>query len=254
MSPTAGPSPLRELRPDPGNPAMTLVFAHHAGGSALSYLPLARLLPEDWRVLGVELPGRITADDEVAFTGCGDAVRWLLPHLREVSSGPYALFGHSMGALVGFELVRALAAAGRPPVWLGVSASPAPGMRPGARRDLWPEHRLVDLMNRLGGTPGPLLSVPGLRERMVRVLRDDLALVDTYRYRPGPALDVPLSVWRAGGDSAATAVQMRPWHTHSTAPPRSRVWEGGHFYLFDQAAAVAAALAEEIARVGVRRP
>ena len=241
---TGLPDPIRQLRdgPNSADPPMTVLFAHHAGGSALSYLPLARWLPAGWRPLGIELPGRVTSDGESSFRCSTDAVAWLLPFVLNEIRGPYALFGHSMGALVGFELVRELTRHGQPPVWLGLSGSPAPGragQRYGIRRDLWPQDRLLEFMRELGGTPEAALRTPEITHRMMRTLRDDLAIVDTHQYTAGVAVTVPLSVWVGLDDPVTAEEDLRLWRRHTTAEVRTRGWPGGHFYLFDQAPAVA---------------
>jgi surfactin synthase thioesterase subunit len=258
---TVGPgNTVRDLRPwAPAEPSgCTLLVLHHAGGSAASYAPLGRVLPADWRLLGLDLPGRVMTDEAPVVRRASDAVSFLLPHVRTSVTGPYAVFGHSMGALVAFELVRALDREGRGPVWLGLSGSPAPRHAPewGQRRDLWPRDRLVRFMRELGGTPATALDQPSLVDRMVVTLRADLAIVDTYEFRDGPPLRTPLSLLRGRDDPMATEAVMRPWAHHTSAPVAAHAWPGGHFYLFDQLEAVGRQLRDDVvaARSTYARP
>ncbi|MDH6125448.1 alpha/beta fold hydrolase [Kitasatospora sp. GP82] len=235
----------------PAEPELTVLLLHHAGGAAGAYTPFVRHLPPNWRVLGLELPGRLMSPAEAACHSAEHAVEWLLPSVAAelAGEGEYAVFGHSMGALVAFELVRELERQGRPPVWLGISGSPAPshlGLRHGSRRDLWPHERLVQFMRELGGTPENVLDHTELVETMVRTLRGDLAIVDTYRYTEGPRLGVPVSVYTGREDPVAPEEAVRPWSEQTGAGIGFRSWPGGHFYLYEQVESVARQLRQDI--------
>ncbi len=226
---------------------VTVLVVHHAGGSAIGYLPLARHFPPQWRLLGLDLPGRITDDDGPRFERAADVTGWLAPLVEAEITGPLAIFGHSMGALIAFELARELEARGRGPVWLGLSGGSAPRfVDPTRRRDLWSRDRLIRFMRDLGGTPHEVLEMSDVAELMVRTLRSDLAIVDTYEYRAGPPLRVPLTVLSGRDDPMAPAEQVAGWVEHTTAPVRQHTLPGGHFYLFEQAEAVVRQLSLDI--------
>ncbi|GAA4834530.1 thioesterase II family protein [Kitasatospora terrestris] len=247
---------FRELRkrpaPPPGAPGpeeFTCFFLHHAGGSSASFLLMQRHLPSDWRLRAVELPGRGLASDDPPWRGTADAVRALAPELLREVTGPFAVFGHSMGALIGYELVRELVRGGRPPVWLGVSAMPAPDLvstRFPDRRDLWPKERLVAFLRELGGTPEEMLADPDMVDYMVDLLRADLRIVDTYTHADGPPLDVPISVFTGTGDPLTTTPMIDGWRSRSTLPVAFHALPGGHFYLFEEPELLARHLAEDI--------
>ncbi|MFI7276969.1 thioesterase II family protein [Streptomyces sp. NPDC049879] len=231
-----------------GAAPFTLVLVHHAGGSAAAFAPFARRFPADWRVLAADLPGRLMAPDEPLCRSSREAVAFLAPRLRPLLTGPWAVFGHSMGALLAFETARALAREGTPPVWAGLSAAPAPGHRQdGDQRHLWPRERLTAFLRDLGGTPEDAFAMPDVLDGMLRVLRGDLAVVDTYRRHPGPPLDVPLTVFTGRDDAVATAATAAPWREQTMAATTYRSWPGGHFYLFDHVAAVCDTIAREAA-------
>ncbi|MFJ4910009.1 thioesterase II family protein [Streptomyces sp. NPDC093249] len=244
---TAGP-------PDGATTApFTLLFVHHAGGSAAAFAPLPRHLPTDWRLLAVDLPGRLMAMGEGGCRSTTEAVAWLAPLTRQLLDGPYGVFGHSMGALVAYELARELSRDGRPPVWVGLSGAPAPGHRPDrAQRHLWSRERLTRFMRELGGTPEEVLAVPDLVGPMVEALRGDLAVVDTYEERPGPPLEMPLSLFTGADDPVAHPALAAPWADRTTAPAEQHSWPGGHFYLYEHAAAVCRTVVRDITAARVR--
>ncbi|MFF3500488.1 thioesterase II family protein [Streptomyces sp. NPDC003247] len=241
-----------------GSEAFTLVLLHHAGGSAASFAPFARWLPADWNLWSVDLPGRLMATGERACRTSAEAAAYLVPELRSLLPGPYAVFGHSMGALVAFETARELSAQGLTPRWVGLSGAPAPGHRPDrAQRHLWPRDRLIAFMRGLGGTPEQVFEMPDLLELMVEVLRHDLSIVDTYEVHAGPPLQAPLTVLTGEDDPVAGPRTAAPWGERTTARTTARSWPGGHFYLFDHAQEVCAAVRDEIAAVspaGARVP
>ncbi|WP_370415607.1 thioesterase II family protein [Streptomyces fradiae] len=230
----------------------TLLLTHHAGGSAAAFAPLLRHLPAGWRLLAVDLPGRLMALGEGGCRTTAEAVEWLAPLTRRVLDAPragsYGVFGHSMGALIAYELARELSRDGDPPVWVGLSGAPAPGHRPErAQRHLWTRERLTAFLRELGGTPEEVLAVPDLVGPMVEALRGDLSIVDTYEEHPGPPLGVPLSLFTGADDPVAHPGLAAPWAGHTTGPTARHSWPGGHFYLFEHAAEVSARIAHDVA-------
>nr|WP_279577618.1 alpha/beta fold hydrolase [Streptomyces cyanogenus] len=241
---TNSPTPfLRDLKSGPvadgsvpEEAECTLVFAHHAGGSAVSFMSLRDLFPDHWRLLALELPGRGAASAAPVAATMAEAVSSLLPAVTGHLTGPYALFGHSMGGLVAYELTRELARLGLPPVLLGVSASPAPHMRQvrDRYRDLRTEEQLAGFLHDLGGTPPEVFDEPDLLEYLTRILRADLSLLQNYTADPSGVLDVPLAVYYGESDPMAGRDLVSPWADYSSAGTGFRSWPGGHFYLFDR--------------------
>ncbi|MFJ6696334.1 thioesterase II family protein [Streptomyces sp. NPDC091272] len=254
---------FRDLRKRPGTSSngpteeLTCYFLHHAGGSAAGFMALAQAFPPGWRLRAVDLPGRGAASHLPHCRDAAEAVELLKPAFLAEADGPYAVFGHSMGALIGYELVRELERAGRPPAWLGVSAMPAPALacaRFSERRDLWSPERLIGFMRSLGGTPEEMLSDPETADWMVGVLRGDLHLVDTYEYAQGPPVTVPMSVFMGVDDEMSTPELIDDWQSYCTRPVRFHYLPGGHFYLFEQAEGLARCMAEDMAKVRETAP
>jgi surfactin synthase thioesterase subunit len=235
------PRPVRMIvRPRPvPRPDLRLVLLHHAGGSAAAYRGWAGLFPPSWDVCLVELPGRGRLAGVPAVTDAAALVERLVGQLRPLADQPFAVFGHSMGALLGYGLAAAL---GPSAVWLGLSSLPVP---------------------RFDGTPAPVglyrLSGPALRSRLVELggvppaaLADDAvwALVEPLvrqdiavcaSWRPGPAylpMRVPVSVFYGRDDAVAGARETAGWSGRVSRCLGAHGYPGGHFYLQRQPAEV----------------
>ncbi|CAM5717632.1 MULTISPECIES: thioesterase II family protein [Streptomyces] len=231
--------------PSGHEPPFTLVLLHHAGGSARGFAPLLPHLPRRWRVLGADLPGRLLDRARSRCRTAGEAVDHLCDALRPELTGPYAVFGHSMGALLAFELVRRLEAEALGPCWLGVSAVPPPTGEAGARAAApagWPAHRVLRYLHGLGGTPAGTDHRTALAELVARTLRQDLEVAGSYAYVDGPPLRTALSVFGGADDPLAPPHLLRRWSAYTRRPMGCHLWPGGHFYLFDHAEDVSARL------------
>jgi surfactin synthase thioesterase subunit len=198
------------------------------------------------------LPGRGSRAGEPGLTDLRTVVHELLAATEFVP--PYDLFGHSLGALIAYEVTRALAAQGRPlPERLIVSAFPAPDLpRRAPRLSGLPDGELMTVVDEhYGGIPPQLAADDGLRAMFVPALRADLTMLENYRHRAGAPLPVPLEV--LGGDAdSVTAEQLGHWRRHSSEAVRVHRFPGGHFYFRDDPAPVLDVLARRPGR-GVPR-
>lgn len=227
-------------------PTLRLIVFHHAGGSAAAYYPLAKLLPADWEVLLHEQPGRglrrgepIRRDMRQVVDG---AFADVLPH----TDATFALFGHSMGAIVAAEVGRRLVEVGRQPLWVGVSGRRA--SQPSASSELrlarMDDTDLFRTLLELGGTPERLAQIPELKALFLRVTRADLQAVGSYRPdRRRPALPCPLTAFGGISDPWASPESLSDWQEETVSDFRQSLFPGGHFYFLDTAFAV---LAREI--------
>ncbi|MFF7476917.1 alpha/beta fold hydrolase [Streptomyces sp. NPDC008092] len=232
-------------------PETTCFLIHHSGGSAASFSPLLSRLPGNWRSLAVELPGRGASGERPACRSTAEMVERLAPAVLAQGAERIAVFGHSLGALVAYELVRELERRGEAPVWLGVSGSPAPQTvaRRAERRDLWSRERLVAFLRELGGTPEEMFTIPDVVDYMVEVLRGDLHVVDTYDHTDGPLLRAPISVYSGAADPLAKAALLDGWRERTRGAVNTRTWPGGHFYLFEHVESFAECLVADVRSV-----
>ncbi|GAA0297585.1 alpha/beta fold hydrolase [Streptomyces polychromogenes] len=226
-----------------------LVCFPHAGGSATAFKPLAHALPADFDVLAVQYPGRQDRFAEEPFTDLerlADAVAGELA--RELASDPgrpYALFGHSMGALVAFETALRLERAGLPgPRRLFASGRGAPDSRSGERYRYYEDADVLAELHRLSGTDRVLLDNPEVLEMVLPALRADYRAVGRYVWGGGGPLAAPVTALIGDADPVVAVAETPAWEAHTTGGFALEVFPGGHFYLNDQMGRVAAAVTE----------
>jgi surfactin synthase thioesterase subunit len=219
----------------------------HSGGTAGEYVRWADHLP-DVEVWGLQLPGRGGRHGEAPLTWMPDLVEALVE--EAAFDGRFALFGHSLGALVSYEVARRLRATGRrSPEWLFVSAYAAPHLPRGGPMDhLLSDAELADRIDRTYGTlPAEVRVDPELLALVLPAYRSDLTMVETYEHVPGEPLDCPLTVF-GGTDDEATEAQLTAWRRHTTGPFAVRWLPGGHFYLREQRDALLGIIADSLRR------
>lgn len=220
-------------RPRPNPRARLRLFCiAHAGGGASSFRGWADVLPAEVEVCPVQLPGRENRLAEPAFDHVEPLVAALADALEPYLDLPYALFGHSNGALIGFEAARALRARGRPlPAHFFASGRRAPDVasaRPPIG-DLPDEGFLADLRE-LGGLPPALLEHEELLGLLLPVLRADVRVNETYAFAEAPPLECPLTAYGGVADAKVTRESLEAWRRHASGPFVLRMFPGGHFF------------------------
>lgn len=238
------------------------VFAH-AGGSSLMYQDWAAQLPAHWRLLAQDAPGHGLRIGEPLVGEADELIEHFLDRITpglDAATAPFAFFGHSMGALIAYELTRRLTARGGPrPVWLGLSgcrapapaplsgAVPGPGRQPAVLHDGLSDSELRLRLAALGGTPARVLDSLELWSFFAPVIRADLRLLETWHHSPdATALPVPLSAFGGTHDAAAPPEQLARWSTCSERFLGLRLYDGGHFYFQDDPAALVTGITRDI--------
>lgn len=190
-------------------------------------------LPADVEVCPVQLPGRGTRLMERPFTRLSPLVEALAQALAPLLDRPFAFFGHSLGALVSFELARQIRRQyGVHPVRLFVSAGQAPQIP----HRVPPIHTLPDKeflveLRRLNGTPSELLDHEELMDIMLPLLRADFALYETYVYSTEPPLDCPISAFGGLQDHRVSKSDLEAWRAQTSGPFSLQIFPGDHFFL-----------------------
>jgi medium-chain acyl-[acyl-carrier-protein] hydrolase len=222
-----------------------LLCLPHAGAGASIFGGIIRAAPPTLDVVALQAPGRENRIRETPYTDAADLVAELVGVVGPLLDRPYAVFGHSVGALVAFELVRAIREEGLPaPAHLYLSARGAAHL-PVERVDLRDkdDDYLLDVLRKLGGTPDAALG-RAFVELVLPAFRADLTIQMEYEYRYGPPLDVPVTAFRASDDDRADDASVAAWGEHTTGPFVLRRHEGDHF----TAVVDPSVLLEEIAR------
>ncbi|OKI00986.1 hypothetical protein A6A06_19100 [Streptomyces sp. CB02923] len=239
LAPDAVERWLRRFHAPPGRPAARLVCLPHAGGSAGFFFPFSQALAGDLDVLAVQYPGRLERHHEPPLTDiadlAGQVVAALTSPAADADGLPLALFGHSLGALVAYEVASELQDRGTPVKALFVSGRRAAG----CPDDIEPLHTLddaavIDGLRALDGTEDELLSDPDMLRLILPAVRADYRAVATYRHRPRPRLTSPVVALTGDSDSRVSLEQAAAWADHTTGPHELRVFSGGHFYLSSQ--------------------
>ncbi|MCB5169626.1 alpha/beta fold hydrolase [Streptomyces bambusae] len=234
-----------------GGTGPRLVCFPHAGGSATAYMHLARALPAGFDVLSVQYPGRQERYREEPFTSLTALVEAVAAELaRGIAAEPgrpYALFGHSMGALIAYETARALARHdGLPgPERLFLSGRGAPDVQGScAHYLLWEDADILAECRRLGGTDQAMLENPDVLEMVMPALRADYRALATYGWQSGPPLAAPVTALIGDADPMVTVPQAEAWQGHTTGGFGLEVFTGGHFYIADHLGRVAGTVTE----------
>ncbi|MFI6766028.1 thioesterase II family protein [Streptomyces sp. NPDC050355] len=222
---------VRRFHPSPEAGAR-LVCLPHAGGAASFYFPVSAALAPRVDVLAVQYPGRQDRRKEPCIDSLPELARQVVPRLLPWTDRPLALFGHSMGASLGFEVARLLEHQhGVVPVALFASARRAPS----AHRDEFvhrqSDDRLIREVEELSGTDSQLLRDPEMRSMVLPALRGDYKAAETYRYAPGPDLGCPITALIGDADPRVTVEEARAWAAHTTGEFALKIYGGGHFYL-----------------------
>lgn len=208
----------------------------YAGGSAAAYADWQGLLTPSVEVCAVQLPGRSARFHEPALRTLPDLIEVLAPVLSLDADMPFAFFGHSLGALVAFELARSLAQSrSNLPEHLFVSGCHAPQFRDMTRNfhDL-DDDALIEVLKDYNGTPAEVLAHRELINLLLPTIRADFSLAETYRYRPGPRLPVPMTALAGRKDERSCIEQVTGWERETNAGFTHRWFEGDHFFLNDE--------------------
>lgn len=215
--------------------AVNLLCLPYSGASAMVYSRWRRKLPAWLNVRPVELPGRGARMGEALQTDLQALARQLASEQRLAASAPYAVLGHSLGALLAFELVHELQALGcTPPLALFACGTAAPSRREDYDGDKWQAPRsdaqLIDELRTLQGTPEEVLANRELMSLTLPILRADFLLCGRYAYRQRPPLRCPIHVL-GGSSDRASQEQLLAWGGETLGDFSLEMFPGGHFFI-----------------------
>ena len=220
--------------PKPNQQASLRLFCFpYAGGGAIIYRNWPAGLPKEIEVCAAQLPGHGNRHSEPLYGRLEPLVEAIVPAILPYLDKPFAFFGHSMGALISFELARRLRDAYRlEPVYLLVSGRAAPQTPKSERRtyDL-PEPEFVEELRRLNGTPQQLLDDPEILQITLPILRADFAICQTYRFAPERPLSCPLMVFGGVEDDEMSQEALDAWRQQTTGFFSLQMMPGDHFFL-----------------------
>lgn len=179
------------------------------------------------------MPGREMRLSEALYTRIDPLVEAMDRELRPWLDIPFAVFGHSMGALLAFEWMRKLRRDGASmPVWLFLSGRRAPDAPDDSHLlHPLPDDEFVKELTRIyDGIPQEFLADKALLEVFLPILRADIAVVESYRFHEDEPLDCPITVFSGVNDSSVSWNQLQAWKRHTHRRFSMQVLPGGHFY------------------------
>lgn len=227
----------RRFHPAP-EAAHRLVCFPHAGGSASFYLPVAAALSPHVDVLAVQYPGRQDRRSEPLIDDIGTLADRIHEVLRGWADRPLTFFGHSMGAVVAFEVARRFERYGGGPVRLFASGRRAPSRYRNENVHRRDDEGIIAEVKAMSGTDSRLLGDEELIRMILPALRGDYRAVETYRCEPGATVRSPITALVGDSDSKTSLDEAQDWEKHTTGEFGLRVFPGGHFYLSSRAADV----------------
>lgn len=215
-------------------PRIRLFCLPHAGAGTAMYNLWKRLLPAVVEVCPVQIPGRESRLSEPSLTDSQELIAEITSAIAPLTDMPYAIFGHSMGALLALDLARNLRDCGLPtPSYLFVSGRNATHvpLKQGSIHQLPDEEFLEALAVRYGGLPQEILDTPEMLELYLPILRADLTLLENHRYQESAPLDCPIAAFAGEDDTNVSRAGLEAWGHHTTAAFETRWFDGDHFYL-----------------------
>ena len=226
----------------------------YAGGSALIYRNWASYLPPAVEVISLELPGRGARIKEPPIVSMPVLIESVVEHMLPLLNTPFVFFGHSMGAMIAFELARSLRRQiNCEPQALFIAGRRAPQIpdeSPVAYNS--PEKEFIEELYRIDGTPKEVLENAELMGLMIPLLRSDFQLVQTYEYSVDEPLRCPITAFGGLDDIEETRDKLLLWKEHTVSAFKLHMLPGDHFFLRSSQAILLGLLADELNRIIAR--
>lgn len=208
-----------------------------AGGGASAFYSWGKDLPAEIEICSLQLPGHEERHAEPPFTRLEPLIQEVGAALRPYLDLPFALFGHSMGALIAFELARYVRKEYHLlPDHLFVSALRAP-------QELYQDSHISDLpdkafleqvVTRYDAVPEAIKNDPEYMSFLLPTIKADFGMIETYVYRKEPPLDCPIATFGGSADRAVPLKSLIAWKEQTTRDFSLRLFNGGHFFLREE--------------------
>jgi medium-chain acyl-[acyl-carrier-protein] hydrolase len=240
-------------RPNPRAALRLLCFPYAGGGSSI-FRTWPAALPADVELLAVELPGRETRFRERPFEQLPPLIDALTDAVAPHLQAPFAIYGHSMGAIVGFSFARELHRRSlREPVHLFMSGRRAPQLVEPSPIHKLPEPQFLVQLRRLGGIPDALFEQPEIMEIFLPILRADIAVAESGPVEPEEPLACPITALGGLTDEKARLEDLDAWRAQTSAAFEREIFPGGHFFLQTARTALLGSLSRRLARITAAR-
>ncbi|MFF9351272.1 thioesterase II family protein [Streptomyces sp. NPDC014734] len=241
---------IRRFHPAPES-GVRLLCLPHAGGSAPFYFPMSRALSPAVDVLCLQYPGRQDRRQDPGIDNIPDYADAIVAELKPWLDVPTAFFGHSMGAVLAYEVALRLERDGLPgPIALFASGRRAPSRYREENVHRRDDDGIVKEMQLLSGTDSRILGDEEILRMVLPAIRSDYTAVETYRSEAGAAVSAPITVFTGDSDPRTSLEEAEAWRAHTTAEFDIRVFPGGHFFLANHADEIIEIISKSISGAG----
>jgi len=226
----------------------------YAGGTALVYKKWADFLPSTIQVIPVELPGRGARLKETPFVSMPALIEELAEVIWPLLDKPFIFYGHSMGAIIAFELTRSLSRKyDREPqaLFVGGRRAPQTSDNEPVTYNL-PKDQFIEELIKLNGTPLEVIEHAELMEMMIPLLRTDFQLIQTYEYIAGAPLQCPINVYGGLEDHHVPRDLLFPWQEQTRSGFALHMLPGDHFFLRSSQSQLLGSLSRELREIIVQ--
>lgn len=215
---------------------ITLYCLPFAGGNAISYRDFQAHVASPIHITPLELPGRGKRIREPLLTNAQAIVEDVFHQIKnDIKGKPYAIFGHSMGALLGYLLTKRILSAGlSAPLHLFFSGRRAPSVndkRP--KKHGLPKKEFINYIHELGGLPREILDNAELVDFFEPILRADFKAIETYVYSPTSPFNISMTILHGLEDDEVAYAELQPWQLETRQSISIKPFPGGHFFIFD---------------------
>ena len=218
------------------DPKLRLLINHHAGGSSTTYFNFCNFFPENWDICFLDLPNRGVEFSEDFVRNRDELQSFIKEYLKDFQDAPLALFGHSLGGYISYEIAQLLSSQNEIPlIWLGISATKAPNLI--KKEVTLPEYLnsselLIKWMKDIGGTPDEFFNSSELMNLFLPIIKNDLTLFHNLNNNPVyfEKLKIPISIFSGKIDFKASPSEMSNWKNFTENKFSQNEYEGGHFY------------------------
>jgi surfactin synthase thioesterase subunit len=221
----------------------------YAGAGAAIFRTWVDFLPSDIEVCVPLLPGRDARINEAPISEMAPLIQSLIGQIAPRLTLPYAMFGHSMGAFIAFDLAHEISRRGlREPSHLFMSAQRGPSL-PYLQTPIFdlPDDRfLASVITRYKSIPKPVMEQKQFMRVLLRILRADFTLVEDYKYRGRAKLACPITVFGGLDDSPITTAQLQAWSLETSDRCTLHLVPGGHFFIDSARAELLALVRQEL--------
>lgn len=205
-----------------------------SGGNSYSYRKLEHYKAAFINLIAFDLPGHGKRMKEPLLTDITEMAEDVIKQMKDSLSGPYAIYGHSMGATLGYVVSQKIVQQEmNPPLHLFVSGRQGPSVVNNEEiLHILPKEEFIEKVLAYGGIPEMVAQEKDLMDLFVPIMRADFQAVETYTHKPAPPLNIPITAM-IGLDEGITYEEALKWQEITTQKISLKQFSGGHFFIFD---------------------